>query len=159
METIWILMILFNGIINIGLKLVPEATLIKSGYTCIVVPSYGRVKSAKQQSAEKSAEVKESATNKTNQPNILGGDQFNVLLWIDSKALDTLKKPFYGRVGGTLIFSGLTVPFKYHPAIGTTVSAGTFGDINIGAFVGLRLGFPELAIRVNARRFCWCCSN
>ena len=126
-------------------KTVPEITPLKDGYTCIVVPSYAYVKSAKQKT-EKNAELKENATNKSIQPLILGGDQFNDLLWIDSKALDSLKKPYYGKVGGTLIFSGLTVPFKYHPAIGTTVSSGTFGDINIGAFIGLRIGFPNFQL-------------
>lgn len=65
---------------------------------------------------------------------------FNSWLWITKADFDKYKANYYGRIVTQFVMSGLSVPFKYRPAMGTHSSSILNGDINIGAFIGVRFG-------------------
>ena len=65
---------------------------------------------------------------------------FNSWLWITKADFDKYKVNYYGRIVTQFVMSGLSVPFKYRPAMGTHSSSILNGDINIGTFIGVRFG-------------------
>lgn len=73
----------------------------------------------------------------------IDGSDFNTWLWIRQSDFDSLKYNYSSSIKGTFVLSGLTVPFKYRPAISGQSNSLINGDINLGSFIGWRLAKNE----------------
>lgn len=72
------------------------------------------------------------------QEDLIDGSDFNTWLWIKKTDFDTLKINYYANIKTQFVLSGLTVPFKFRPKIGTSANSIITGDINLGTFIGVR---------------------
>ncbi|MCO5950024.1 hypothetical protein [Mucilaginibacter flavidus] len=70
----------------------------------------------------------------------IDSDDFNSWLWITKADFDKYKANYYGKITFQMVFSGLSIPFKYRPATGSHSGSILNGDINLGTFLGVRLG-------------------
>lgn len=72
------------------------------------------------------------------QEELIDGSDFNTWLWIKKTEFEALKVNYYENIKTQFVLSGLTVPFKFRPKIGTSANSIITGDINLGTFIGVR---------------------
>ncbi|HJP64331.1 MAG TPA: hypothetical protein VJ844_12880 [Mucilaginibacter sp.] len=79
----------------------------------------------------------------------IDAEDFNTWLWISQSDFDTYKENYYGRPKAQLVFSGITTPFKYRFKTGDHATSILNGDVNLGAYLGIRKIYLNNTLGIN----------
>lgn len=112
-----------------------EDATTKEKYIRITIPSASRFDDAKN---DWTNETGYNITVSWKNEEMIDGSDFNTWLWIRQADFDELKVDYYRNIKGSFVLSGLTVPFKFRPKVGTQSNSVLNGDINLGSFIGVR---------------------